>query len=95
MATAGFDHRGQSSVVASRDALPPEIEATYSLTFSQTRNHQAFSMRTKAAYGWRCAFSGLLAIMSRERNPGGRARRREGRCRECASLRCCLRRVHG
>ena len=85
VATADFEYRGQSSVVASRvelspqieatysfredddpgqhlrvGALSPEIEATYSLAFSRTRNHQAwFSMRTKAAYGWRCAFSGL------------------------------------
>ena len=96
MATADFEHRGKSSVMTLREALPPEIEATYSLTYSRTRNHQAwFSMRTKAAYGWRCAFSGLLAIMSRERNAGGRARRREGRCRECVRLSCCLRRVHG
>ena len=60
VATADFEHHGQSSVVASRAALPAEIEAIYSLTVSRTRNHQAwFSMRTKAAYGWRCAFSGL------------------------------------
>ena len=63
MATADFEHRGQSSVMALYEALPPEIEATYSLTLSRTRNHQAwFSMRTKAAYGWRCAFSGLPVI---------------------------------
>ena len=60
VATADFEHHGQSSVVASRFALPSEIETIYSLTLSRTRNHQAwFSMRTKAAYGWRCAFSGL------------------------------------
>ena len=35
-------------------------EASYSLTTTTTRNHQAwFSARTKAAYRWRCAFSGL------------------------------------
>lgn len=60
MAAADFEHREQSSVMALREALPPEIERTYSLASSRTRNHQAwFSMRTKAAYGWRCAFSGL------------------------------------
>ena len=66
VATADFQHHGQSSVLASRFALPSEfalsseIDPTYSLTLSRTRNHQAwFSMRTKAAYGWRCAFSGL------------------------------------
>ena len=51
---------GAETLYHQRNRLPPEIEATYSLTFSRTRNHQAwFSMRTKAAYGWRCAFSGL------------------------------------
>ena len=36
------------------------VEASYSLTTTFTRNHQAwFSARTKAAYRWRCAFSGL------------------------------------
>lgn len=60
VATSDFDRHGESSVAASLAALPSEIEATYSLRLSRIRNHQAwFSMRTKAAYGWRCAFSGL------------------------------------
>lgn len=37
-----------------------EIEASYSLTTMYRRNHQAwFSTLTKAAYQWKCAFSGL------------------------------------
>ena len=37
-----------------------EIEASYSATTTYRRNHQAwFSTLTKAAYQWRCAFSGL------------------------------------
>ena len=60
VATADFERHGKSSVAASLAALPSEIEATYSLSLTRNRNHQAwFSMRTKAAYGWRCAFSGL------------------------------------
>ncbi len=60
VATADFERHGESSVAASLAALPSEIEATYSLRLTRNRNHQAwFSMRTKAAYGWRCAFSGL------------------------------------
>ena len=36
------------------------VDASYSLRTTTTRNHQAwFSARTKAAYRWRCAFSGL------------------------------------
>ena len=37
-----------------------EIKASYSLTTTYRRNHQAwFSTLTKAAYQWQCAFSGL------------------------------------
>ena len=36
------------------------VERTYSLVTTRSRNHQAwFSVRTKAAYEYRCAFSGL------------------------------------
>ena len=60
MATADFEHRVKSSVMELYETLPPEIETTYSLALSRTRNHQAwFSKRIKAAYGWRCSFSGL------------------------------------
>ena len=46
----------KSPAVAVRD----RVEASYSLTTTRSRNHQAwFSARTKAAYVWRCAFSGL------------------------------------
>ena len=43
------------------DTLAREgIEASYSLTTTYSRNHQAwFSTLTKAAYQWKCAFSGL------------------------------------
>ena len=47
---------GNVSAVGVRDS----VEASYSLTTTRIRNHQAwFSARTKAAYVWRCAFSGL------------------------------------
>ena len=60
VATVDFERHGESSVAASLAALPSEIETRYSLSLTRNRNHQAwFSMRTKAAYGWRCAFSGL------------------------------------
>ena len=37
-----------------------EVEASYSATMTYRRNHQAwFSTLTKAAYQWKCAFSGL------------------------------------
>ena len=53
--------RGDVSSV--RGGLPTgveERERSYSLVTSRQRNHQAwFSSRTKAAYGYRCAFSGL------------------------------------
>lgn len=42
------------------EAAREGIEASYSLTTTYSRNHQAwFSTLTKAAYQWRCAFSGL------------------------------------
>ena len=60
IAPEDFEHRGKSSMMVSRDALRREIEPTYSLTHSRTRNHQSwFSDQIKTAYGWRCAFSGL------------------------------------
>ena len=49
-----------SSVMASGSAEQLQVEATYSLRVSRQRNHQAwFSSRTKSAYGYRCALSGL------------------------------------
>ena len=60
LAAADISHRDVSSVQA---GLPPEAEVreqSYSLVTNRHRNHQAwFSSRTKAAYGYRCAFSGL------------------------------------
>ena len=51
--SAGVDQRPAAAV---RDS----VEASYSLTAARSRNHQAwFSARTKAAYVWKCAFSGL------------------------------------
>ena len=56
LAAADFIDTGNIPVVGVRDS----VEASYSLTTARTRNHQAwFSARTKAAYVWRCAFSGL------------------------------------
>ena len=44
----------------SRNVAGEGIEASYSLTTTYSRNHQAwFSTLTKAAYQWKCAFSGL------------------------------------
>lgn len=46
--------------IGSADTAREGIEASYSSAMIRTRNHQAwFSTRTKAAYQWRCAFSGL------------------------------------
>ena len=57
LATADF---AVAEVVSPAAAVRESIEASYSLTTTRTRNHQAwFSARTKAAYRWRCAFSGL------------------------------------
>lgn len=51
--SAGADERPAAAV---RD----HVEASYSVTAARSRNHQAwFSARTKAAYVWKCAFSGL------------------------------------
>lgn len=56
LAAADFIDTANIPVVGVRDS----VEASYSLTTARTRNHQAwFSARTKAAYVWRCAFSGL------------------------------------
>ena len=54
--TGNVPATGNVSAVEVRDS----IEASYSLTTARARNHQAwFSARTKAAYVWKCAFSGL------------------------------------
>ena len=50
--------------ISSVEALAPSTneirDASYSLVLARRRNHQAwFSSRTKAAYGYRCAFSRL------------------------------------
>ena len=46
--------------VRSSDIIRDSIVASYSPTITRTRIHQAkFSFRTKTAYEWRCAFSGL------------------------------------
>ena len=49
------------SLVSVTDSISREsVERTYSPTMVRARNHQAwFSARTKSAYGYRCAFSGL------------------------------------
>ena len=57
LATADFAVAGVTTPAA---AVRESIEASYSPIMTRTRNHQAwFSARTKAAYRWRCAFSGL------------------------------------
>ena len=56
LATADFEVPKVGSANTVRDS----IEASYSRRMTRTRNHQAwFSTRTKAAYQWQCAFSGL------------------------------------
>ena len=46
--------------VRSSNIIRDSIVASYSPTTTRTRIHQAkFSFRTKTAYEWRCAFSGL------------------------------------
>ena len=56
LATADFEAARMGSADTAREG----VEASYSSTMIRTRNHQAwFSTRTKAAYQWRCAFSGL------------------------------------
>ncbi len=57
LATADF---AVTEVVSPVAAVRESLEASYSPITTRTRNHQAwFSARTKAAYRWRCAFSGL------------------------------------
>ena len=56
LATADFE----VPKVGSANTVRDNIEASYSRRMTRTRNHQAwFSTRTKAAYQWKCAFSGL------------------------------------
>lgn len=56
VATDDFELVESRPVTVARE----EIEASYSATTTYRRNHQAwFSTLTKAAYQWRCAFSGL------------------------------------
>lgn len=56
LATADFE----VPKVGSANTVKDNIEASYSRRMTRTRNHQAwFSTRTKAAYQWKCAFSGL------------------------------------
>ena len=57
LATADF---AVTEVVSPVAAVRESLEVSYSPITTRTRNHQAwFSARTKAAYRWRCAFSGL------------------------------------
>lgn len=60
--------RENEVLLATSDSLVPvadsvvreNVERTYSTRMTRARNHQAwFSARTKSAYGYRCAFSGL------------------------------------
>ena len=60
LATTDISDSRLSSVAGVRNNLPQAVETSWSLRTSRVRNHQAwFSTRTKAAYRWRCAFSGL------------------------------------
>ena len=60
LATEDINDNHLSSVMAVRQNLPLAVETSWSLRTSRVRNHQAwFSTRIKAAYRWRCAFSGL------------------------------------
>ena len=60
LATTDIYDSHLSSVAAVRNNLPLSVETSWTLRTSWARNHQAwFSTRTKAAYRWRCAFSGL------------------------------------
>ncbi len=60
LATADIGDNRLSSVAAARKDLPLSVETSWTLRTTRARNHQAwFSNRTKAAYRWRCAFSGL------------------------------------
>ena len=56
VATDDFELPENKPATAAREA----VEASYSKITTYSRNHQAwFSTLTKAAYQWRCAFSGL------------------------------------
>ena len=60
LAAADAARADVSSVQAAVPTGVVERERTYSMVTTRRRNHQAwFSSRTKAAYGYRCAFSGL------------------------------------
>ena len=60
LAAADIGDNRLSSVAAARINLPLSVETSWTLRTTRARNHQAwFSTRTKAAYRWRCAFSGL------------------------------------
>ena len=60
LAAADVLNGGVSSVQAGLTFEAEVREQSYSLVTNKHRNHQAwFSSRTKAAYGYRCAFSGL------------------------------------
>ena len=60
LAAADIGDNRLSSVAAARSNLPLSVETSWTLRTTRARNHQAwFSTRTKAAYQWRCAFSGL------------------------------------
>ena len=60
LAAADIKDNRLSSVAAVRENWPQAVEESWTLRTVKARNHQAwFSMRVKAAYQWRCAFSGL------------------------------------
>ena len=60
LATADIGDNRLSSVAVARNNLPLSVDTSWTLRTTRVRNHQAwFSTRTKAAYQWRCAFSGL------------------------------------
>ena len=60
LATADTERTDASSVTATFSLGGAERDRSYSLVTGRRRNHQAwFSSRTKSAYGYRCAFSGL------------------------------------
>ena len=60
LAAADIGENRLSSVTAARSNLPLSVDTSWTLRTTRARNHQAwFSTRTKAAYRWRCAFSGL------------------------------------
>ena len=60
LAASDATYRNVSSVRAALAGVPESREPSYYLVETKHRNHQAwFSSRTKSAYGYRCAFSGL------------------------------------